>query len=236
MASDYQEWIARDVKREAPRELTQKEKRANWWHYHWLHVVLAAALVLVVGGVVFSAVRNRSNQPDCRIAYVGSTLLPEQTLTALETQLAPLVGDVDGNGKNIVEIRQYAVGGENTDPYQEMALVTHLTANDNFLYLLEDPEGFQERFLLLTYGDGTRPEEGTEPEEPLWYAWKDCKTLAELPLGEYQYAVSGEEPITGSSQELLSGLYIGRALCNDWTQEEAAAYTRIWQNLIAGVQ
>ena len=236
MASDYQEWIARDVKREAPRELTQKEKRANWWHYHWLHVVLAAALVLVVGGVVFSAVRNRSNQPDCRIAYVGSTLLPEQTLTALETQLAPLVGDVDGNGKNIVEIRQYAVGGENTDPYQEMALVTHLTANDNFLYLLEDPEGFQERFLLLTYGDGTRPEEGTEPEEPLWYAWKDCKTLAELPLGEYQYAVSGEEPITGSSQELLSGLYIGRALCNDWTQEEAAAYTRIWQTLTEGAQ
>lgn len=43
MASDYQEWIVRDVKREAPRELTQKEKRANWWHYHWLHVVLAAA-------------------------------------------------------------------------------------------------------------------------------------------------------------------------------------------------
>lgn len=103
MASDFQEWIARDVKREAPRELTQKEKRANWWHYHWLHVVLAAALVLVVGGVVFSAVRNRSNQPDCRIAYVGSTPLPEQTLTALETQLAPLVGDVDGNGKTIVE-------------------------------------------------------------------------------------------------------------------------------------
>ena len=236
MASDYQEWIARDVKREAPRELTQKEKRANWWHYHWLHVVLAAALVLVVGGVVFSAVRNRSNQPDCRIAYVGSTLLPEQTLTALETQLAPLVGDVDGNGKTIVEIRQYAVGGENTDPYQEMALVTHLTANDNFLYLLEDPEGFQERFLLLTYGDGTRPEEGTEPEEPLWYAWKDCKTLAELHLGEYQYTVSGEEPITGSSQELLSGLYIGRALCNDWTQEEAAAYTRIWQTLTEGAQ
>lgn len=48
MASDYQEWIARDVKREAPRELTEKEKRSNWWHYHWLHVVLG--VVLVLGG------------------------------------------------------------------------------------------------------------------------------------------------------------------------------------------
>lgn len=236
MASDYQEWIARDVKREAPRELTKKEKRANWWHYHLLHVALGAALVLVVGGVVLSALRNRNNQPDCRIAYIGATLLPDETVAALETQLAPLIGDVDGNGKTIVEIRQYAVAGENPDPYQEMALVTHLSANDNFLYLMEDPEGFQERFLMLTYGDGTRPEEGAEAAEPLWYAWKDCKTLAQLPLGEYQTGISDGEPVTGNSQDLLSGLYIGRALCSDWTEEEAAAYTQIWQNLIAGAQ
>lgn len=233
MASDYQEWIARNVKREAPRELTEKEKRANWWHYHWLHVVLGVVLVLVVGGLVFSTFRNRSNRPDCRIAYIGSTLLPEETAAALEAQLAPLIGDVDGNGKTIVEIRQYAVGGENTDPYQEMARVTHLTANDNFLYLLEDPEDFQERYLMLTYRDGTRPEEGTEPEEPLWYAWKDCKALAELPLGKYQTGTSDGEPTTADSQELLSGLYIGRASCSGWSEEEAAAYTQIWQNLIA---
>lgn len=238
MASDYQEWIARDVKREAPKELTKKEKRANWWHYHWLHVALGVALVLVVGGVVLSAVRNRNNQPDCQIAYIGAAFLPDETVAALEAQLAPLVGDVDGNGKTIVQIRQYAVDleDENANPYQQMTLVTHLSANDNFLYLLEDPKGFQEQFGLLTYGDSTRPEEGTEVAEPLWYAWKDCKTLAELPLGEYQTGISDGEPVTGSSQELLSGLYIGRALCNDWSQEEAAAYTQIWQNLIAGAQ
>lgn len=238
MASDYQNWIARDVKREAPKELTKKEKRANWWRYHWLHVALCGALALVVGGVVLSAVRNRNNQPDCRIAYIGANLLPDETVAALETQLAPLIGDVDGNGKTIVEIRQYAVDleDENANPYQLMTLVTHLSANDNFLYLMEDPEDFQERYLMLTYSDGTRPEEGKEPEEPLWYAWKDCKTLAELPLGEYQTGISDGGPVTGSSQKLLSDLYIGRALCNDWSEEEAAAYTQIWQTLIAGAQ
>ena len=238
MASDYQNWIARDVKREAPRELTKKEKRANWWRYHWLHVALCGALALVVGGVALSAVRNRNNQPDCRLAYIGAALLPDETVAALETQLAPLIGDVDGNGKTIVEIRQYAVDPEDTaaNPYQQMTLVAHLSANDNFLYLLQDPESFQERFGLLTYGDGTKPEDGGGAGEPLWYAWKDCKTLAELPLGEYQTGISNGEPVTGSSQELLSGLYIGRALCGGWSQEAAAAYTQIWQNLIAGAQ
>lgn len=238
MASDYQEWIARDVKREAPRELTKKEKRANWWHYHLLHVVLALVAVLAVGSLVFSILRGRSNQPDCQIAYIGAALLPDDAVAALETQLAPLIGDVDGNGKTIVEVRQYAVDleDENANPYQQMTLVTHLSANDNFLYLLEDPEGFQEQFGLLTYADGTRPEEGAEAEEPLWYAWKDCKALAELPLGAYQTGFADGEPTTASSQELLSGLYIGRAFCNGWSAEEAAAYTQIWQNLIAGAQ
>lgn len=238
MPSEYQEWIARDVKREAPKELTKKEKRANWWHYHWYHVALGLAAVLIVGSVVASAVRNLRNQPDCRIAYIGTTLLPEDTVAALETQLAPLIGDVDGNGKTIVQIQQYAVDPEDTiaNPYQQMTLVTHMSANENFLYLLQDPAAFQEQFGLLTYGDGTRPEEGAEAQAPLWYAWQDCKALAELPLGEYRMDSSGEEPITGSSQALLSHLYIGRALCNDWSAEEAAAYTQIWQNLIAGAQ
>ena len=33
---------------EPPREYTKKEKAANWWHYHWMAVVVAV-LVVVFG-------------------------------------------------------------------------------------------------------------------------------------------------------------------------------------------
>ena len=47
-------WVTKDSTEtynqtpEPPREYTKKEKAANWWHYHWLAVVVAV-LVVVFG-------------------------------------------------------------------------------------------------------------------------------------------------------------------------------------------
>ena len=37
-----------DLKPDEPRQLTRKEKAANWWYYHRLHVGIAAAVLAVV--------------------------------------------------------------------------------------------------------------------------------------------------------------------------------------------
>ena len=40
-------WVTKDSTEtynqtpEPPREYTKKEKAANWWHYHWIAVVVA---------------------------------------------------------------------------------------------------------------------------------------------------------------------------------------------------
>lgn len=47
-------WVTKDSTEtynqtpEPPREYTKKEKAANWWHYHWMAVVVAV-LVVVFG-------------------------------------------------------------------------------------------------------------------------------------------------------------------------------------------
>ncbi len=240
MPSDYQKWLARDVKREEPKELTKEEKRANWWDYHWKHVAICALIVVFVGWLVVDLIQNKNNQPDCQIVYIGTTILPTDTVEALKEQFAPLIGDVDGNGKVIVQILQYTVSADSEDyasddPSQQTAMVTQLSANDSFLFLLEDPAAFQQRFGLLCQPNGSYPAEGAEGSEPLWYAWAQCPMLAQMNLGDYEINLGGDAPLTGSNQELLSKLYIGRAASHNWSEEQAKAYTEIWKNLTDGV-
>ena len=99
MAGEYVRWLARDVKPLQKKELTPEEKRRNWWDYHKWHVVLALVCLVFAADLVSDVVHNARNKPDYKIAYVGSTDLPEDTARALETALAALGEDLNGNGR-----------------------------------------------------------------------------------------------------------------------------------------
>ena len=98
MAGEYVRWLARDVKPLEKKELTPEEKRRNWWDYHKWHVLIAVVCLVFAVDLVSDVVHNARNKPDYKIAYVGSTDLPEDTARALETALAALGEDLNGNG------------------------------------------------------------------------------------------------------------------------------------------
>lgn len=221
----------------APREYTQKEKAQNWWHYHWM-VVLVVALVAVILVWLIHDMFFRV-RPDFELAYVGTQALPETTAQALEEALVPYCSDLNGDGQVVVQLNQYAVNFDETssDPYSQLAGTTQLTAaltegSNVYLFLLEDPEAFEMQTQALQYTDGTIPAEGedTADWQKMVYRWSDCPVLAGLDLGE---VATGESTVSG--QEVLDGLYIGcRGIWYDEVPESYTINTALWAALTAG--
>ena len=128
---------------EPPREYTKQENAANWWHYHWMWVVIGVVAVLLAAWIIKDTVFQ--TRPDVQIAYVGLHDLPADTVTALQDALTPYCTDVNGDGKVVVQVDSYTVDfdAENTstDAYYQMAGVTRLSAElasggKTYLFLL----------------------------------------------------------------------------------------------------
>lgn len=232
MGSEYLKKLAKNQVIEPKRELTPKEKRLNWWYYHKGHVALGLVGLLIAAWMVWALFIDRPY----RMAYVGSYYLPDDTVEALEDQLSALGQDINGDGQVLVSVDQYIISGEDIDVQSGMASQVRLIADSSdyhmFYYLMEDPAAFQESYELLAYPDGSLPQEGET--EGLWYAWEDCPVLMGLKLGSVELEDSS---VTIQSQQLLSGLSIGRrgVVTEDpEALETLAAYEALWQAITAG--
>jgi hypothetical protein len=167
MASEYLKWKARDEKpAPPPRELTKKEKALNWLDYHKLHLIAAAVILWIVGSMLWSVLGIGRTRPDYVFAYVGSDVLPQETAVALEQALAAAGTDQNGDGKVLVELRQYASdrsGDMETAMYYNRAdntrLMADLTAGDSYFFLTEDPAAVQRSLQIFANADGTPPAE-----------------------------------------------------------------------------
>lgn len=243
-------WVTKDSTEtynqtpEPPREYTKKEKAANWWHYHWMAVVVA--VLAVVFGVWIIKDTVFQTRPDVQVAYVGTSDLPTDTVTALQDALTPFCSDLNGDGKVVVQVDSYTVdfdaANENTDAYYQMAGVTRLSAElasggKTYIFLLEDPEGFEKSTGVLQYLDGT-VDDDPETADPDWrkmvYRWTDCPVLTGLELGSYDgYTLMDDA--TGTNQSVLEHLYVGRR--GVWDEKQAENYAHcaaLWDALTAG--
>lgn len=243
-------WVTKDSTEtynqtpEPPREYTKKEKAANWWHYHWMAVVVA--VLVVVFGVWIIKDTVFQTRPDVQVAYVGTSDLPTDTVTALQDALTPFCSDLNGDGKVVVQVDSYTVdfdaANESTDAYYQMAGVTRLSAElasggKTYIFLLEDPEGFEKSTGVLQYLDGT-VDDDPETANPDWrkmvYRWTDCPVLTGLELGSYDgYTLMDDA--TGTNQSVLEHLYVGRR--GVWDEEQAENYAHcaaLWDALTAG--
>lgn len=151
MASEYLKWKYRDVQPDEPVELTPRQKRANWWYYHKWYVLLGAGL-LALGIYLGARVLGVGQvKPDYQVAYVGSAALPEETAAALESALADLGTDCNGDGQVLVQLNQYVMGDSSGEgavyAYAgSTKLMADLDACESYFFLLEDPEAFQENY------------------------------------------------------------------------------------------
>ena len=151
MASEYLKWKYRDVRPDVPVELTKKQRRRNWWHYHKWHVGIGVIIILIIGNLLWHAVTQV--HPDCQIAYVGAYPLSEEEAAAWEGRLSALGADFNGDGKVVVRLNQYPTGGSGDDLMYAAAsnvkLMADLDACESYFFLLEDPEGFQADYEVL---------------------------------------------------------------------------------------
>ena len=109
-----------------------------------------------------------------------------------------------------------------------------LDACDSYFFLLEDPAAFQKTYQVLCRLDGSLPEETDQDYETCYLSWEQCPVLADLPVGNYSETVLGQE-VSGSSQELLSGLFVARR--GFWT-ERTCDYVQacgvLWETITRG--
>ena len=233
--------------KEPQREYSKAEKAGNWWHYN--KVIVAVALVAAVmlawlAHDIFFRVK-----PDYMVGYVGRSGLPEDTTDALGAALAEFGEDVNGDGKVVVQVNQFVVSLEQTpsvsemDPYEQMAGLTQLSADiasasGSYIYLLEDPEVFENYSGVLRYLDGTLPDDSAGTENLDWtqmvYRWTDCPVLTGLDLGAYT-GLTMVDNLTGENQDVLAPLYVGfRGTWDGEVSKEGQAAEAMWAALTAG--
>jgi len=162
-----------DLAPRAEKQYTRKERWANWWDYNlkWVLLIgIAAAFVAYsfIGQYFFTT------KPDYNVAVVAPYYLPDDTVTALQEQLARYGEDLNGDGKTVVTLNvytlDYSAGDTQTesDAYLTMAgttkLATDVAGGLSSVFLLYDPAGFQESTGSLRYLDGTLPEAGSDSD------------------------------------------------------------------------
>lgn len=229
---------------EPPREYTKAEKAANWWHYHWVAVVIGVAAVFFGGWIIKDTVFQ--TRPDVQIAYVGTHELPVDTVNALQNALTPFCQDENSDGKVVVQVATYNVDfdveNESTDAYYQMAGMTRLngdlsSGSKTCIFLLEDPENFEKMTGALRYLDGTTPEDQDDAAadwQQMVYRWTDCPVLTGLDLGNFE-GYTALDDITDTNQNALAHLYVG---CRGvWDNDQAEAFAdgfALWDTLTAG--
>lgn len=219
--------------------IQQKRKKwKNWWYYYKWYVICGILLLGIMINLIGSALGLWTKTPDLQIAYIGKTMLPEDTVSSLEKAFASIASDFNNDGEILVRINQYVNGSPNADAdtayYEyasEISLISDISNCDSYFFLMDNPDLFQQEFQLLASFDGSCPEDGDYSAKDKVIAWSDCSILSEADLGTYSAIILGEQ-ISGSNQELLSSLYIGRrCFFTDKITPHADKCSELWDTI-----
>lgn len=245
MANDYKKWLAKDVEPEA--EAAKPSGLAafkNWWHYHWLHVLIGAIIAAILLDMAANMLHIGEVEPDYQIAYVGANELPADTAEAIERAFEALGQDENGDGQTVAELHQYVTPDADTGTdaatlafTASMQLTNDFDDCKSYFLLLEDPDTFQQEYAALAELDGSAPAEGDTDGLGKVYLWSECPALAGQDLGTYSETLLGEN-FSGENQSLLGGLYIGRRYFypEGGTVANLAGCDALWSTIVEGAE
>lgn len=186
MASEYLMKKYKDVKPDEPKELTPKEKRANWLHYHRIHFVIAA--IVVVLGIGFVKDVLMKTEPDYQIGYFSDVYLDPEVETAIENRMAELGDDLNGDGKVVVQLNTYVIHESDPTSYTvQISMVGDMSVGISDYYLVTDPVQFQLDYGVLTMSDGSIFDEGMDPNLCIRYDMKNCAVFDDIDLDQTLY-------------------------------------------------
>lgn len=212
MSSEYIKYQLRDVKpAEAPPEMTRKEKIKNWIYYHKWHLFIGAVLTGILLDIGLSALSQRRHAPDYQIAYVGSAILPEDTVNSLTEAFAALGQDNTGDGQVKVTVNTYlrnapGDGTAETGEYaaaSEVRLIGDMEKCESYFYIIDDPERIQNDFQILADKEGNL---NVSYDAVLL---SDMPAFADIMDTTYSELISGET-VSGTGRDFLDGLYLAR--------------------------
>ena len=185
MASEYYKQKFKDVQPDEKREYTKKEKAANWWYYHKWHVVMGLLVFVFIADIGRSMLGIGKTKYDYQIAFVSDTTMSENAQAAVEEVFASFGEDLNNDGKITVCINQYPVYLTDDKEYSEdvqaaqVSMIGDIDEGSSYLFILDDPEVFQDVYGILAYTDGTLPETTDDEQSAISYACSECSALME---------------------------------------------------------
>ena len=169
--------------------LTPKQRRDNWWRYHWLQVLCAVLAVLALAGAAWEHLTKE--RYDCSVALVTRCAALPGEIDSLRAALEAVCPDVDGDGEVHVAVNAIQIDYTSTalDDAAIQAMTTNVDKlNSDFytrqsgIFLLDDPENFQANHGALAYLDGSVPPEGALDWENMTVPWTDWSGSAGVDL------------------------------------------------------
>ena len=170
----------------------KKRSRANWWYYNW--GIVAVAAMVVVGVTYVAHGLLTTVDPDYTVAVVTAEALPDEAVQHLQTALADYAEDANGDGAVVVQVNNYTWSADAalTDMNGQMAgatqMNTDLANGESKIWILEDPEGFEQAY-------GALREKLGENWKTQLVLWSQQSTLSNLDLGSYNTAADGSQRI-----------------------------------------
>lgn len=168
------------VRQRLKETLTRREKMANWWEYHKVHVAVAVTLLLFMA---YFALQDRSiPDSDYTVAWVSGQALGDEAVENLSQMLSQYGQDLNQDGIIHVGIHQIqldlglVISRGGTDGQQEygalLALNSDLEVGQSGIFLTDDPASFQAYTGALLYQDGTQPQENAGDWENMVISWE----------------------------------------------------------------
>ena len=170
----------------------KKRSRANWWYYNWGIVAVAAMVIVGVAYVAHGLLTTVD--PDYTVAVVTAEALPDEAVQRLQTALADYAEDANGDGAVVVQVNNYTWSADAalTDMNGQMAgttqMNTDLANGESKIWILEDPEGFEQAYGALSEKLGADWQTKLIP-------WSDLPALSALELGSYNTAADGSQTV-----------------------------------------
>ncbi len=159
---------------EEEQTLTEKQKksraRANWWYYNW--GVVVAALVMVAAVIYVVHGLNQTVEPDYNVAVVAADPLPDDAALQLQQVLQDYGIDRNMDGSVVVHLNVYTWSDDSA------GISADLSNGDSCIWILTDPEGFEE-------ASGALSEKLGADWAGQLYSWTDVPALADADLGSY---------------------------------------------------
>ena len=179
---------AKPQPREIP-DMTPRQRRDNWWRYHWLHVLIVVLAFITAAGIVWERITRE--RCDCSVALVTRYAAAAEEIASIQAALEQVCPDVNGDGE--VHVAVNAIQIDYTSTAMDDAAIQVMTTNvdklnsdfytrQSGIFLLDDPQNFQAAHGALAWLDGSTPPEDALNWEAMTIPWTDWEGSAGVEL------------------------------------------------------